>query len=655
MEKTAKKGREGKRVALLLLLCSIFTVILSELVLAQGVFGRVNSMFARYAANPAPGFFDFFVFFIIFFALCWTGFNQVFKDARKANVALSAAVGLALSVALVYGGNFTLKKLIPFAAIILFMLIILGIYILLKKTLFTKDTKMSKILAFIITIIIAVLLVAVAWNMICSDYNCERNVFMQRFMGSQSWIGKMFGGVSGAFGGPNYAAPSAAPGAQSGSVRDLTMPPKKAAGTDYLPIIAGIILLLLFGLGGYKGVKWFRKEWKHAPIEIFAKSIKEVEDSEKQIIENFKKIYEAVKNEQTIFDESRHVVDKITTDIKETIGGEIDFVKGEKPDIDRRIIQLQGFNFTESHIITDPIHGILHHIDAQLNQIDTIIPGLKAEIDEFDNVEQYFKDHHDILETFKQHDFREKNAITRMIERLNKNKEDFQALSDKCRRMQQILSQVQTEVNTIARKKLDSYHLVVKHVREIRDASIRLNKLFAWKVNMIHYLAARLKELQHEIADLHNGELATMERYLNEAKLMRDHNKMDIAIYLALHIVENAKYLMNYHIDEDQKGKLDSQVTEAKELIKNCIPALFSSLKDRIQGEIDYGNYKRLIKLSNTIERLKAVEKEFDQDFRVLINNTYANNINLLKQLCKELDRSGSAREDLFKEMGITI
>jgi hypothetical protein len=416
-----------------------------------------------------------------------------------------------------------------------------------------------------------------------------------------------------------------------------------------------VILLLLFGLGGYKGVKWFRKEWKHAPIEIFAKSLKEVEDNERQIIENFKKLYEAVKNEQTIFDESRHVVDKITTDIKETIGGEIDFVKGEKPDIDRRIIQLQGFNFTESHIITDPMHGILHHIDEQMNQVNTILPGLKAEINEFENVEQYFKEHHDILETFKQHDFREKNALARMIERLNKNKEDFQTLSDKCRRMQQILAQVQTEVNTISLKKLDSYHLVVKHVREIRDASIRLNKLFAWKVNMIHYLAARLKELQHEIADLHRSELATMERYLNEAQLLRGHNKMDIAIYLALHVVENAKYLVNHHLDDDAKGKLKSQVKEAKKLITECIPKLFDSLKDRIQGEIDYGNYKRLIKLSKTIERLKAVEKEFDQEFRTLINNVYANKISLLMQLCKELDRSGTARDELFRELGITI
>jgi hypothetical protein len=654
MKKETKKKREVKRLALLLLLSSIFTIILSELVLAQGVFGRVNNMFARYAANPAPGFLDFFVFFIIFFALCWIGFNQVFKDARKANVALSVAVGLALSVALVYGGRFTLKKLIPFAAIILFILIILGIYVLLKKTLFTKDTKMSKILAFIITIILAILLIAVAWNMICSDYTCERNPFMQRFIGSQSWIGKAFGGVSSAFGGPSYAAPPTT-GPPSVGVKDITTPPKKAEGTDYLPIIAGVILLLLFGLGGYKGVKWFRKEWKHAPIEIFAKSLKEVEDNERQIIENFKKLYEAVKNEQTIFDESRHVVDKITTDIKETIGGEIDFVKGEKPDIDRRIIQLQGFNFTESHIITDPMHGILHHIDEQMNQVNTILPGLKAEINEFENVEQYFKEHHDILETFKQHDFREKNALARMIERLNKNKEDFQTLSDKCRRMQQILAQVQTEVNTISRKKLDSYHLVVKHVREIRDASIRLNKLFAWKVNMIHYLAARLKELQHEIADLHRSELATMERYLNEAQLLRGHNKMDIAIYLALHVVENAKYLVNHHLDDDAKGKLKSQVKEAKKLITECIPKLFDSLKDRIQGEIDYGNYKRLIKLSKTIERLKAVEKEFDQEFRTLINNVYANKISLLMQLCKELDRSGTARDELFRELGITI
>ena len=110
----AKKGAFKTRLALLTLVSAIIAVLMSQTVLAQNVFqrmgGGISGYFSNYATTTGPTFLDLFIFFVVFFALCWIGFNQVFKDAKNANIALSSAVGAALAVALVYGGQFTLRR-----------------------------------------------------------------------------------------------------------------------------------------------------------------------------------------------------------------------------------------------------------------------------------------------------------------------------------------------------------------------------------------------------------------------------------------------------------------------------------------------------------------------------------------------------------------
>ena len=165
---------------------SVFTDAMSN---AGNTFGGwLNS----YASSDAPGFLDFLIFSVIFFSLCWVGFSQVFKDAKAANIALSISLGFALSVALVYGGKFTVKKLLPFAAVILFLLAIVLIYSLLKKFVFTKDTIVSKVLSVIVAILISCALLYLAWSFICSGSNCENNAFMKKIFGSESIVGKLF-------------------------------------------------------------------------------------------------------------------------------------------------------------------------------------------------------------------------------------------------------------------------------------------------------------------------------------------------------------------------------------------------------------------------------------------------------------------------------
>lgn len=654
----------------LLLLYSLALVMFSEVVLAQGIVwqklggvgGSIGSLFSSYAANPGPTMFDLIVFFTIFFALCWIGFNQVFKEARNANIALSVAVGLALSVALVYGGKFTLKKLLPFAAVILFMLIIVGIYALLKKFLFTKDTTASRIISFMVAIIISIALLFLAWSMMCSDYGCERSPIMQKVFGSQSIIGKLFGGVNSAFGGSSYSDYSPTPSEEP--VEEIPAAPstagtaaKEEAGTSYYLIFAGILIsVILLGGGGFLGVRKLRKMWKKSPAWVFASKLKEIDTEEKSIIDSFRQLCAAVKNEQTTLDQSRHIVDKITTDIKETIGGEIDFVKGQKKEIDERIDQLRAFNITEKHLVEDSSNGILTNIQKQLVAMNTIPAELQKEIDAFKNIAQHFDEHDKILQTFKQYNFREEGAITNLLKRLNENKASFTALGQQCNRMIDIYTKMQGEVATLAgKRKLDNYPKILGYVRAIRDGAIRLNKIFSWKVSMIHYLGSRMKEVQQDIEQMHETERATMEKYLSEAEQMKGQGSMDIAIYLALHVLENAKYLKTVHLRQDSMNALDSMVENAKKIISEAIPALFNSFKDRIQGQLLLNDHKRVMKLVDTISRLQSVEADLDKEFSTLINNTYANKLATLKMLCKTYIRSGRIRADLENELQLLV
>lgn len=667
MKRQKRKGRMFRPA--LLLLYSLTLVMFSEVVLAQGIVwqklggvgNRIGNMFSSYAANPGPTFFDLIIFFVIFFALCWIGFNQVFKEARNANIALSVAVGLALSIALVYGGKFTLKKLLPFAAVILFMLIIVGIYALLKKFLFTKDTAASKIISFMVAIIISIALLFLAWSMMCSDYGCERSPTMQKVFGSQSIIGKLFGGVNSAFGGSSYSdyspTSSEEPVGYTTPLTPGTVPKKEESGTTNYLFIAGIVIgaLLLLG-GGYLGTRKLRKMWKKSPAWVFASRLKEMDTEEKSIIESFRQLCEAVKNEQTTLDQSRHIVDKITTDIKETIGGEIDFVKGQKKEIDERIDQLRAFNITEKHIVEDPSNGILTNIQKQLVAMNTIPAELKKEIDAFKNIAQHFDEHDKILQTFKQYNFSEAGSITNLLKRLNENKASFTELAKQCERLIEIYTKMQAEVATLAgKRKLDNYPKILEYVRAIRDGAIRLNKIFAWKVSMIHYLGSRMKEVQDDIEQMHETERATMEKYLSEAEQMKGQGSMDIAIYLALHVLENVKYLKTAHLRQDSMNALDSMVENAKKIISEAIPKLFNSFKDRIQGQLLLNDHKRVMKLVDTISRLQSVEADLDKEFSTLINNTYANKLATLKMLCKTYIRTCRIRADLENELQLLV
>ena len=93
----------------------------------------------------------------------------------------------------------------------------------------------------------------------------------------------------------------------------------------------------------------------------------------------------------------------------------------------------------------------------------------------------------------------------------------------------------------------------------------------------------------------------------------------------------------------------------AKDIIERCIPRLFDSFKDRIQGRLFLNDHRRVMRLVDTIIRLQSVEAELYREFGPLINNTYANKMDALKLLCKEHLRSRKLRGEIEEELGLLI
>ncbi|MBW2964185.1 hypothetical protein KY363_01885 [Candidatus Woesearchaeota archaeon] len=691
-------------IALLGLIAVLVTVMFADSVLAAptglAIGDRIGGFFNSYAANDSPQFLDFFLFTVIFFAVCWIGFSNVFKDAKNANVALSIAVGLALSIALVYGGKFTLKKLLPFAGTILFIVAIVLIYAFLKKFVFTSDTKMSKFLAFIFAIIIAVALFALLYHFICSGNNCENNAFMRKIFGSESIFGKFFKGLGsgwgsfslGSGGGPSPLPLSTKCGnsvIEKNEVCDykwdadgnpialgcskgfVCMDCKNCVEQHVSDTILGwisdnpvkvILVILLLVMGGLylwkrknvhgKLKRWWQKRQKRKELHGLATLLSSAEINERRILDMFRQLCESVKHEQGTMNTTKHIVDKITTDIKETIGQEIEFVKhtevGPGGSIAHLVDQLVNFNNTEKHLVSGP-DGIIDNIDQELVKIRGVPPELQNAINELESADLHMDEHSDLLETFKQHNFREKNIITNMLERIDNNRKGFESISDACDRMVNTLHGMLTDATGIAGVK--QYEDILKNIRAMRDHAIKLNQLFAAKINMLHYLSQKMKELHEEVKSIHEEERKSAKDFMSHAQIALGSGKMDTAVYYALHAIENAEELKKAELDQNIIAELNTVVFEAKQVIRQALPNLYSSIRETIRTELMEGKYAQVREMAIHAKKLKYMER-YRHEFEPWLHD-FEHKMDLLVDMCDKLMAGAAIQRNLHIALGL--
>jgi hypothetical protein len=661
---------------------------------------RISNYFNSYASSTGPSFLDFLVFSVIFIAVCWIGFSQVFKEAKGANVALSVAVGFALSVALVYGGKVTLKKLLPFAGVVLVILGFIGLYALLSKFVFTKGTAGSKILAFIFALIITIVIVSLLWSAICNNNRCEGNAFAKKLFGSESAIGKWFKGAGSIFEGGTTLTPSTQPKKVAGTVcgngkqeaGEACDPggtgDTKATGCpdNYLcdsckrclqdstagiifgnlsnnkMLYLGLLLLLLLlglGVGKRKSIKegisnWRQRRGKKRELKTLARLLRATEQNEKRVLENFRQLCNSIKSEKGVFDRNRKIVDRITTDIKDTIGGELELIKtaevSEGGTVSHTLDQLLAFNNTELHIINGA-DGIIHNMKEQLEKISQVPEELRKEIDTLQNIDTHFREHNELLESFRQHNFREANIISNMQARILDNQKDFGALSDSCNNMLSILRAMQNDIPADkAGTKID-YATLVGHIKGLRDHAIKLNSIFSGKVSLLHTLVQKLTDLKAFVNQLHEEERQNVYYFLEQA-LRAEKENPDAAVYLATHVLENAELLDKSDLDPGSKAELQKMASEAKRIIKECLPKLFESLKPGIQDELNNGEFDKVKQLVSAAGTLEFLNEKYGMEFGDLIEK-YEHKMELLDQLCDELRGSIEARTALYNALGL--
>jgi hypothetical protein len=431
-------------------------------------------------------------------------------------------------------------------------------------------------------------------------------------------------------------------------------------------ILAPVLIILLIVLTKYR--KPMRERWlgfrdrrrKRREISALGRLLRDAQQDENRVIENFKKLCETMKSEKATFDNERHIVNQIIGDVKETIGDEISFVKtavvGDHGNITKQINDLIVNNITERHLVlgTD---GIIKNIQLQASKIKSMGQELKDAINSLEKVDEYFREHADLLETFKQHNMREPGVIQKMEGRLKKNEEDFNSFAVECQKMIDTLNTMSnTHINGIIAAGNIDYPTILSHIRGIRENAIKLNRIFAWKVAALRHLAETLQEVKADMAVLHQQELDNLKRYSANAEQARTESKFDRAIYLAAHVVENSEVMKATGLTATQATELDTMTQASLQVIKLSLPQLFPSMVTKIQEELNSTRPDKFDKLRQFVDKVSIIgftKSEHKQALEPELHDHWER-MQKLKMLCDIWQAGLAARTSTYTSLGLT-
>jgi hypothetical protein len=162
-----------------------------------------------------------------------------------------------------------------------------------------------------------------------------------------------------------------------------------------------------------------------------------------------------------------------------------------------------------------------------------------------------------------------------------------------------------------------------------------------------------MTEVKGMIEGLHERERANMAAYLEEARRTKDAGLLDSAIYLASHVLENAEYLKSAHLAEASRNAIDQMMADAKGIIRECLPNLFASMKDKIQGELNLGLFDEVKTLVDNIGELRFVEDKHNSAFSGMLNE-YEKKMQKLGTLCDKLRTGSTVRTSIYTDLGMT-
>ncbi|HII72747.1 TPA: ECF transporter S component [Candidatus Woesearchaeota archaeon] len=610
----AKKDTDKTRRTLsLVLIAMLILLLLSSIVSAQvlsrigGGFknigssignSKVGQYFKSYGDQQGPTFFDFMIFFIIFFCMAYLGFKQFFENAGKGPIiGLSVALGLALSTALVWGGKVTLKKLIPFALVFLALGILLLVYSLLKKFAFSSDSAAAKIGAFFIALIITLILTYLLISMVCFNNRCDRSPIMGKFFGSGSIFGKVGTGVRNLWGGKVVKTPTTPTTPGTAAADAVKKAAEEAAKKKADEDAAKAALALANRLGGNFEVepawhdKWWakgmfiflgllaclgiilftrhlanRKKAKAAGAAVssagipptgpaspgeqierekniynkFADSMKELAESLGLIKSRTADTKTELVAESNTFSHTKELAEGLN-DVKETIGEELD-------NIEKVVGEAIDFKALTHHNKKEK-----EHVAAILDRCTrdaALIQELASDIDVIKQVLDKYPVGDEILTYMRDFDMKDTEEIHKIQDMELKVKNltlDFQQFSAICESMLETLDLSSEELRAFRkRENWTNYAELVKKVMELRTNFGHLNQLFAEKVGIFKNVALLLQQLDEELKGVSKAELEK----LSEFSAMMDKafaaKRFKKAEHFADLIISNAEHYLFY-------------------------------------------------------------------------------------------------------------
>ncbi|MFC1723318.1 hypothetical protein ACFL0V_04215 [Nanoarchaeota archaeon] len=636
------KNNKNKKRMTVFLLCILIVILLSNIVAAQ-FFSKVSSgikntgsrisnsgvgqYFQKYAATDKPTFLDFFLFAVLFFAMSWIAFNKFFQDAGKGPViAMSVAIGLGLAAALVWGGKFTIKKLLPFALVFLGIAIFIVIYVLLSRFVFKGETAGSKAGAAIIALIITGILMFFMISAVCNNNRCNTSPILSKVFGPNSMFGKI-GGWFGNIGGGGYTptptprpqpkppTPTPTPTMDLGTIPAKTMSTSKKVGIGIgILLIIGAIALIPWMIRkhreGKKKMMPGSEEEKGLYIK-FNEILDHLTKSDEVIKEDFHKAKSELKQESEKFSKEKELAEGLK-DIDETIGGEVEKIQEDiKEGLDFH--ELQQHNRAEiTHVtkIMDRLNRDKHLLETLEIDLDKINESLER-LEEADNVFDSMKKAG--LESTER---LEHSEIEKMKGELATLTQAFQEFSERCQLMSQILESGNVNLQELKKGKIKDYDELIQKVMHLRTHFSHLNTIFAEKVGLFRQIAQYLEELDEEIKKINDDEY----KKLSEFKKIMDEkfaaDQFDTALHFADLVKDNADIHIKYEEHdkavkhEDWTPEEEARLQKLKDL-KKAAEDMFNDCKKKVHPD----------KFMKSLNKLKDATSIADLEEAEEINN----------------------------------
>ncbi|MBI4738704.1 hypothetical protein HY772_03955 [Candidatus Woesearchaeota archaeon] len=355
----------------------------------------------------------------------------------------------------------------------------------------------------------------------------------------------------------------------------------------------GVLAVLALGFVGYKK-GWFKKITGRDAESLLIELIKKLINVKEEVKKDTQHIHSQLTEEQTTFDECRNLVAQITEHVKETIGEEKELANEveRSSKINEKLQILRAHNFAEKNAAIKATE----HLNEGVNDIARIRVEKEevfAAMNNVKSVHEAFRKADDGLQMLQNVDLTEAGVLDRLQQHFDETIADFQALETACEGIHLSLNSEIDELIRLERGEAN-YQAILLDIRRLRDNAIKLNALFAKKVQTFKDLVKKFRELKLDVSELSGKEMAKLQEYLELAKRewATQQPSYERIVYYASIVKKNAILLGLTELSD-----------EAKKIVKDAMPRLIEAREKTVKELVE-----RIEELVKTAEREKIGE-----------------------------------------------